>query len=102
MLRLPISRSGVVLPAWLVSLLAGLLTVMLCFTTDVPVARAETPSPVPLSPASSARFVARSHSRSPLAFWCTTRVRAIGATPRASWSASFRALGDWPERWSPP
>jgi len=53
MLRLPISRSGVVLPAWLVSLLAGLLTVMLCFTTDVPSARAETPSPVP-SPAETA------------------------------------------------
>ncbi len=47
MLRLPISRSGVALPRWLVCVLAGLLSVVLCFTTEVPQARAETPPPTP-------------------------------------------------------
>ena len=47
MLRLPITGSGVVLPRWLVWFLTGLLAVMLCITTDIPVARAETPDPSP-------------------------------------------------------
>ena len=47
MLRLPITRSGVVVPRWLAWLLAGVLSIALCFSTEVPMARAETPSPSP-------------------------------------------------------
>ncbi len=53
MLRLPITRNGVVLPRWLVLLLGVLLSVMLSFSTEVPSARAETPSPSP-SPSETA------------------------------------------------
>lgn len=47
MVRLPVSRAGVVLPGWLVWVLAGVLSVVLCFSTELPAARAETPAPTP-------------------------------------------------------
>jgi len=50
MLRLPITGPGVAVPRWLSWLLAGVLSIALCFSTEVPMARAETPSPSP-SPA---------------------------------------------------
>ncbi|MCA0294640.1 MAG: hypothetical protein LCH96_04835 [Actinobacteria bacterium] len=43
MLRLPITQPGVVVPRWL----AGVLSIALCFSTEMPMARAESPSPSP-------------------------------------------------------
>lgn len=47
MVRLPLNSAGVALPRWLVVFLSVPLSVLLCFTTEVPSARAETPSPSP-------------------------------------------------------
>lgn len=53
MLRLPVSASGVPLPAWLTCVVSGVLSIALCFGTEVPV-RAETPKPSPAETAEEA------------------------------------------------
>lgn len=61
MLRLPMSRTGVVLPRWLVLFLTGVLSIALCFGSEVPMANAETPEPTP-SPSEAPSAVAAADS----------------------------------------
>ncbi|MFT3968999.1 MAG: DNRLRE domain-containing protein [Micropruina sp.] len=50
MLRLPLSTSGPILPRWTTCIVAGVLSIALCFGTELPSASAEEPDPKP-SPA---------------------------------------------------
>ena len=47
MLRLPVCAGGIPVPGWVSCLLAAVLSVALCFSTEAPMARAETPGPSP-------------------------------------------------------
>ena len=47
MLRLPISASGVPLPRWATCVVSAVVSIALCFGTESPMARAETPPPSP-------------------------------------------------------